>query len=107
MSYLENLIEVYFSIISLLFAISLIVCFVYWIKLINYISKKKPIYWDKLYYWKVFPRWKNFFRFYYGNEYFNDKKIKQLKSKSRLFFLITLIIFVLIIFSIVLFGIFI
>lgn len=103
----EDSIEIYLKILGILFMFFFAIALIYWIKLIKYLFSEKPKYWKKLYTRGIFPKRINFFKFYYGHEDFNDKKIKKYKRKFRFYSLISLIFFLLILLSIIFIGIFI
>lgn len=71
-----------------------VITFVYWARLIFYVAYKKPKFWDQMYHLKMFPKGDKFFSFYLGKEDFGDKKIKYLKRKFRMFFLLSIASFI-------------
>ncbi len=103
---IEIIIDIYFRSLFFLFVIFLFTALFYWTKLFYYIYYNEPKYWNKLYNYKVYPKWRTFFRFYYGKEDFGDKKIKHLKQKVRLFFLLLILTITITVISMVLLGIF-
>ena len=104
---IETIVNFYLYALIVILVFSFILTLIYWIKLIKYIRWGKPEYWKKLYSRGILPRGRTFFKFYYGSEDFNDKKIRRYKMKFKLFFISSIVLFLLIILSILLFSLFI
>ena len=103
---IEDVINIYFLVLGISFVLFWIAALFYWARLIFYVYYKKPKYWDKIYSNKIFPNGKTFFRFYFGEEDFNDKRIKFLKTRVRSFILASLTSFFILFLSMLIIGIF-
>jgi len=85
--YIINIIELYFFLIFLLWALFGISLLYSWSKLIYYICYKEPKYWKKLYLSKRKPIIGNkiLWNFYFGKQDFDDQIIRMYKLKIKLF----------------------